>query len=143
MPVQWDKLESQLTRDEGKRARPYKCTAGKLTIGIGRNIEDVGLSDDEISLMLDNDIANSIADCRLLFADFDDIDDVRSNALVNMAFNLGRARLGQFKRMIAAVNARDWATAAAQAKASAWYMQVGPRAVRICSELETGEFYDA
>ncbi len=41
---------------------------------------------------------------------------------------LGPGRFRQFKKMIAAVNARDFPQAAAQMKASRWYLQVGKRA---------------
>ena len=38
------RLTSALRRDEGCVLNPYRCTAGKLTIGIGRNLDDVGIS---------------------------------------------------------------------------------------------------
>ena len=36
------KFLQQLTLHEGSRSHPYRCTSGKLTIGVGRNIEDRG-----------------------------------------------------------------------------------------------------
>lgn len=39
-------LQEQLIRDEGVRKFPYKDTVGKTTIGVGRNLDDVGLSQD-------------------------------------------------------------------------------------------------
>ena len=49
-------LRSQLERHEGLRLKPYRDTVGKLTVGYGRNLEDVGISRDEADFMLDNDI---------------------------------------------------------------------------------------
>jgi lysozyme len=50
------KLEEMLIRQEGNRKFPYECTAGKLTIGVGRNLDDMGLTEDEVLYLLDNDI---------------------------------------------------------------------------------------
>ena len=65
-----NKLRDMLKRHEGKRRYPYRCTAGKLTIAYGRNLEDKGLSvkemeyilgkglsDKEMEYLLNNDIA--------------------------------------------------------------------------------------
>ena len=138
MPIDWQRLKDQLTVDEAKRNKPYKCSAGKTTIGVGRNLDDKGLSSAEIDVLLENDMADAVADCRAIFKNFDDIDETRSNALANMAFNLGKTRFLAFKKMIAAVDARNWPEAAKQAKESAWYRQVGNRAARICVALESG-----
>lgn len=55
-----EQLKKELIRDEGFRSKPYKCTAGKLTIGVGRNIEDNGITEDEAMYLLENDIASCI-----------------------------------------------------------------------------------
>lgn len=117
---------SLLTRHEGLRRKPYTCTAGKLTIGIGRNIEDRGLSDDEIKLLFMNDVLIATRDCESMFARFGRITPAaRQAALIDMAFNLGRARLAMFTNMRAAVDRNDWETAAAEAENSKWYHDVG------------------
>ena len=51
-----EKLKEQLIRHEGLRLKPYRCTANKLTIGVGRNLDDVGISEDEALILLENDI---------------------------------------------------------------------------------------
>lgn len=43
-------LLSELSRDEGRRLKPYLDTVGKTTIGVGRNLTDVGISEDECDL---------------------------------------------------------------------------------------------
>ncbi|MDY0127369.1 MAG: hypothetical protein RBR69_04500 [Candidatus Cloacimonadaceae bacterium] len=42
-----DRIKEQLVRHEGLRLKPYRCTAGKLTIGIGRNLNDCGITQSE------------------------------------------------------------------------------------------------
>src|SRR4051812_27390106 len=42
-PVNRDALVNQLIIDEGLKLSPYTDTVGKLTIGVGRNLTDVGI----------------------------------------------------------------------------------------------------
>ena len=53
-------IRSQVIKDlihhEGKRNTVYSDTMGIPTIAVGRNLRDVGLSEDEIMYLLDNDI---------------------------------------------------------------------------------------
>lgn len=134
------RLYAQLEEDEGRRKKLYKCTAGKWTIGVGRNLEDRGLRDDEIDLMLKNDVAESTGECRRLFRMFDQLSPVRQEVLVNMMLNLGFARLSGFKRMHAALEEGNWAEAARQMLDSKWASDVGARADRLAKAMRTGAF---
>lgn len=128
-------LSTQLRIDEGIRPKVYLDSKGIPTIGVGRNLRDVGLFPDEIELLLQNDIKRAQAACRAIFDNYSTLPQDKADALANMAFNLGQTRLSGFKKMIAAVEIRNWPEAAAQAKDSDWYKQVGDRAVRICAIL--------
>lgn len=135
-----NRLMARLSIDEGRRNKLYKDSANppKLTIGVGRNIEDRGLRDDEIDLMLSNDINEAVVIARSLCTTFDKLGDVRQEVLVNMAFNMGSPRLSGFKMMLAAVAASDYQEAANQMENSAWYRQVGARAERLATAMRTG-----
>lgn len=124
-------LREQLKIDEGVRPKMYRDSVGVWTAGVGRNLEAVLFSPDEIELMLTNDINRALAACRSLFPKFDALPPAKQDALANMAFNLGRHRLSEFVNMIAAVNRNDWQGAARAAIGSLWYKQVGDRAKRI------------
>lgn len=126
-------------RDERGRHIPYKDTVGKWTIGWGRNITDNGISQDEAILMINNDIQKALADARSLIKNFDLLDDVRQEVLVDMAFNLGRNRLSKFRLMRAAVQRDDFEGAADQMVDSKWYKQVGIRGVNLEAMMRTGE----
>jgi lysozyme len=129
---------ADLKRDEGFRARPYRCTAGKLSIGYGRNLDDHGISEAEAGILLVNDVAAAEADLSRLLPWWMSLDQVRRDAIGNMAFNLGSPRLMQFKSMLAAARAGNWDRAAAEAGDSKWADVVGARAVRIQHMLRTG-----
>lgn len=119
-----DELRRQLIRHEGLELKPYRCTAGKLTIGVGRNIEDVGISRDEALMLLENDIRECHADLYRIFPAFHGIAPGRQYALVDLRFNLGPSRFRTFRRMIAAVQAKDWDAAADELIDSRWWHQV-------------------
>jgi lysozyme len=134
-------MVEDLVRDEGLRLKPYKDSVGKLTIGIGRNLEDVGISKQEAEDLLANDIDKAIEDAKTLVGDdfFNALGDVRQRVLVNMAFNLGRSRLRRFRRMLAAIRAGKFSNAADEMVSSRWYQQVGIRAARLELMMRTGE----
>lgn len=134
------RLSAQLRIDEGVRAKPYIDTVGKTTIGVGRNLTDRGLSDDEIQLLLTNDIVAATATARSLVPGFENLDDVRQEVLVNMALNLGYQRLGGFKNFLADVNSSDFEDAAKEMLNSKWATQVGARAIRLSNAMRTGSF---
>lgn len=134
------RLQSQLSIDEGNKAKPYTDTVGKLTIGVGRNLTDRGLSPDEVNYLLNNDIHIATQDAKKLVPAFDKLDDVRQEVLVNMAFNLGLDRLGGFKKFLAAVNAGNFAKASVEMLDSVWAKQVGARAIRLSNAMRAGSF---
>jgi lysozyme len=133
-----DIVKGQLRVDEDERCKPYRCTAGKLTVGVGRNLDDKGLRPDEIALMLDNDVTEAEADARALVPNFDTLSDVRKAALINMAFNLGRDRLSRFVNTLRAVNEHRFDDAAEGMLESLWAKQVGQRAVRLAKQMKEG-----
>ena len=132
------KLKAELIRDEGLRLKPYRCTAGKLTIGVGRNLDDVGLIAEEASYLLENDIGRSAGDLDQNVPWWRSMTDARQRALVNMCFNLGWPRLKGFKNMLAHLQAGDFERAAAEALDSRWARQVGERAARIAALIREG-----
>ena len=133
-----DIAREQLKFDEGVKQKVYTCTAGKLSIGVGRNLEDVGLSPYEINILLENDLVRSEADAKSLFNNFEKLSDARKAVLLNMVFNLGRTRLEGFKKFRAAVEAGMFAQAAEEMLDSQWAKQVGKRAERLALKMLEG-----
>ncbi len=125
-------LIQQLKHDEGTILMPYKDILGFLTIGTGRCIEKIGITEEEANYLLINDIAR----CKQELSSFiwytmqpPDIQD----AILNMCFNLGLDGLLKFKRMLNALKQKDYGTAAREALDSKWAQQVGQRAIRIAN----------
>lgn len=130
-------LRAHLEWAEARRSKPYKDSVGKLTIGVGRNLDDRGLRDNEIDFLLDNDIAEVLTECgRLPF--WATLDDVRQLVVADMVFNLGLFKFRQFAKLNAALEGHDYAQAANEMADSKWYVQVGRRAVKLVEAMRTG-----
>lgn len=134
-----NRLEKQLLIDEGYRQFPYKDSVGKLTIGIGRNIEDNGIAKDEAIYLLRRDIANTRVEL-MQFRWFNRLNEARKEALINMCFNLGLTTLLKFKNMISALDDMNYDLAAEEALDSRWSEQVGERAQRIARIIKYGDY---
>ena len=132
-----DSIIKDLKRDEGFRSKPYKDTVGKLTIGYGRNLDDVGISKREALELLRYDVF--VANRELLsFPWYDGLTSCRKRALLNMMYNLGFTRFNKFKKMIKAFKVGDYPLAADEALDSKWATQVGARAERIANLIRGG-----
>jgi lysozyme len=136
-----EKLTEQLKRHEGLRLKPYRCPAGKLTIGYGRNLDDSGISQAEAAAMLENDIAKFRGQVIAALPWAENLDEARMNVLINMALNMGTRGLLQFKKTLAAIMAGEYGKAADMMLQSKWAKQVGSRASELSEQMRTGGEY--
>lgn len=137
-----EKLLEMLKRHEGVKSHVYLCSAGYETIGVGRNISNtgMGLFDDEVDYLLENDIARVIKELSLEYPWFTDLDDVRKDAIIDISFNLGATRLRGFRLALAAMEVADYTLAAKEFLDSKWSRDVKGRAHELASMIETGEY---
>ena len=136
------RLINMITLHEGKRHHVYECSSGKLTVGVGRNLEDLGLSDGEIDFLLRNDLMRVQSELAVNVPCFLNLSDVRQDVLMDMCFNLGISRFLQFKNMLTALEIGDYIEAAAEMLDSRWAKQVGERANRLAKMMATDEWYE-
>lgn len=133
-----DAMRSELIRDEAMKLKPYRDSVGKLSIGVGRNLDDVGISQIEAAQMLDSDIRRTADALDKALPWWRGLDEVRQRVLLNMAFNMGVAGLLGFKHTLADVQAGNYDFAAAGMLASKWAGQVGDRAQRLANMMMKG-----
>lgn len=133
------RLKTQLRRDEGVVHKIYPDSKGIMTCGVGRNMQDPGLADDEIEYLLNNDVNHRIAAIRAFFPWTVTLDVCRFMVLVNMAF-MGVEKLAGFKHMLTAMQLGDWESAAVELLDSQYAKDVGPRADRLAQQLRTGKW---
>ena len=129
-----------LIRYEGLRLKPYRDAKRKLTIGVGRNLDDAGITRAEALMLLDNDIATVRRDVKRAFPWFPGLDPVRKDVVLNMVFNLGLPRFRRFEKTIAAIRAGDWENAAREMLKSRWANQAGKRATELAAMMERGKY---
>lgn len=137
-PVDPARLRAQLELHEGRRARIYVDTVGKVSGGIGRNLTDKGLRADEIELMFRNDVAEAIAELDRTLPWWRQLDEVRRRVMVDLMFNMGAPVLGQFVNTLAAIRAGRYREAAEGMLASKWAQQTGTRARRLAAMMGSG-----
>ena len=132
-----------LRTHEGVETHAYKCTAEKTTIGVGRNIDPsggIGLSHDEIDYLLANDIKRVEAELLRAFSWYDDLNQPRKDAMIDMCFNMGLPRLMKFKKALAGMAMVDYNAASIEFLDSRWAKQVGQRAITITDIIRSGEY---
>jgi lysozyme len=121
--VDMDSLDSELTVDEGKRRRGYKCSSGFWTIGIGHNTEGKDLSDRAIRVIFEDDVSDAIKDLDSMWVGWRGLSERRKRALINFSFQLGYSRMRGFIKFWAALRAHDFNRAADEMKDSLWFRQ--------------------
>lgn len=134
-----DALINQLLSDEGLRLKPYRCTAGKLTIGVGRNLDDRGITQDEAMYLLANDVRRVYGEVSTALPWFIKLNDARQNVLLNMAFQMGTQGLLKFKHFLDCAQRGEHNEAATAMLQSRWSVQTPARAKRLSDQWRSGE----
>jgi len=133
-------LEEMLLRDEGERLKVYLDSRGISTIGVGRNLRDTGISQDESRFLFKNDIERVRWEVGQALPWTLWMVGARRAVIYAMAFQLGTSGLLGFKKMLEAVKGQYWDAAAHEMRESLWYKQVPERAERMAKQMETGEW---
>ena len=134
-------LEANLKRFEGFRGKPYKDTKGKTTIGFGRNLDDVPLTEAEGWILSKGPLDDAIEHAPLLVHYWDNLGDARQNILIELVYNIGFKAAAKFQKMRIALDTQNWPEAARQLLDSDWKTDVGPtRSVAMAKQLDTGEW---
>jgi len=144
------RLTEMLRRHEGVESHAYLCSQNFTTIGVGRNIDagdnggarGLGLSDDEVDYLLRNDIDRVVEELDDEYSWFAGLNNARSDAMVDISFNLGQTRLRGFRKALEAMESGDWEEAGKQFLDSRWADQVGNRATELAEIIRTGEYLD-
>lgn len=142
-----------LKRQEGFRAKVYKCPAGKQSIGYGYNLEanPLELSAAVIAGFYKNGITRAEAE-QLLIDELHRLESIlapkldywpglnqaRQSVLLNMAYNLGVEGLFEFSKTLSFIRRGDYGAAAKEMLNSQWARQVKGRANELSLIMRTG-----
>ncbi|MEC7092349.1 MAG: lysozyme [Pseudomonadota bacterium] len=137
-----DNMREMLIANEGLSLKVYKCTAGANSIGVGRNLDSRGISEDEAMLMLTNDIDICIAALDKRYPWWKRLSEARQEVMVDLMFNLGESRLAKFvqflQSMETASSAEDYAVAAEHLLDSLYAKQLPGRSKRNAEIIRGG-----
>lgn len=123
-----------IKKHEGFRRFPFRCTAGKLSIGYSRNLDDVGITEEEADYLLEMDLDRHTEELDKVIT-WAVPNDVYA-ALVDMHYNLGHERFMQFRKMIQCLKMLDFKGAAREMLDSKWAKQVPNRAAELANLVE-------
>ena len=145
-PTLRKEIEDDLRRHEGVVNEIYVCTEGFKTLGVGHLLKKgdveydlpIGtqISEEVVERYFKDDLNQAIKDTERLVDDLYNHPDNVVRVLVNMMFNLGITKFAKFKKMLAAVNNQDYATAGDEMRDSKWYGQVGRRSIELVRLME-------
>lgn len=123
------------------RLKPYEDVLnGDITIGVGRNLDALGLSEEEVLYLLENDINRCDKELIHNFKWYPDLCRARQDAMINLCFNLGISKLLGFKKALGAMGRRDYDKAADEFLDSKWARQVGNRAIEVTDMIRKGYY---
>jgi len=133
-----DRLARRIERHEGRRNKSYKDSKGILTAGIGRNLEAVSFTDQEVDLMFKNDLSRAKQAAETFYV-YEFLNDTRREVLIEMIFQMGLRGVSKFRRFFRAAEARDWEGAYRELLDSKWhYIDSPARALELAILFRSG-----
>ena len=143
----------RIIENEGLKLMPYYCTKGKLTIGVGRNLDDNPLSVEEkkalgdymrgitengAKMLLRNDIKRCYNELKKMIINFTELDEVRQFTMIDMCFQLGVNGFAKFKKMRKYMGLKKFELASFECLNSEYAEQVPNRAKRVAQAICSG-----
>lgn len=132
------RLKQLIINHESRTNFPYVDSVGKVTIGIGYNLTDRGLSDTWIDDQYEKDVAYFNAQLLHDFPWYESLCEARKMVLIDMAF-MGYRSLKGFVKLFEYLGQGDYENASQEILNSLWAQQVGHRALEDAEIMRSGE----
>lgn len=133
-----EELKERLRKEEGVKQFPYTDTTGHLSIGVGHNLSDRGLSKTIVENILSEDVSIAITDSVFTFPMFWGYSENRQIVILDLMFAMGLPTFMKFEKMIQAIKYGYWEKASEELLDSLWAKQVGKRAIELAKMLKEG-----
>ena len=138
-------IKTLLEYEEGIKNKPYKCSAGHWTYGIGHKMTESEIKiysnsivpKDVIDKVFESDKQKAINAAKG-YAWFPRLNDARQAVIVSMIFQLGTFGFAKFQNTIKLISKGNYEGAAAQMLRSLWAKQTPNRAKRHSEQFKTG-----
>ena len=141
-------LKSMLEYEEGRRYKPYKCSEGFWTYGIGHKMTSDELktcatrtevSDSAIDRMFESDKQKAI-NAASKYGWFKNLNEPRQAVVISMIFQMGEAGFSKFQMVREYLLRGEYIEAASEMLDSRWAKQTPNRAKRHARQMRTGEW---
>ena len=127
--LDFDLLKKRLVDFEGLVLKPYHCSQNYLSIGVGRNLDSNGITEEEAMYLLDNDIHKVIEQLDKQWAVWRKFPDAAKYVSIDVAFNMGINTWMSFRKTRAYMEMGEWEEASKELLDSKYAEQVGRRAI--------------
>lgn len=128
-------VSQQIKQDEDLKLKPYKCTANKLTIGYGYNLEN-GIPQEIAEMLFQYSLKSATNDAVKIIVDYNLKPDWKlRDILIQMCFQMGGQGVRKFKKMLTALEKRDFETASKEMLNSKWHSDTPERCERLSAEM--------
>ena len=124
-----DKIKAMLVRHEGLVCHLYQCKADKTSIGVGRNLSDVGISEDEAMYLLNNDIKRTTEDLDKNYGAWITFPVEARMVCIDLVFNLGITGFMKFFKTRQLMELGMWLEASEELLDSKYHIQLPSRSL--------------
>ena len=129
-------LVESIKEGEGYRAKVYKCTEGYDTIGYGFAIKDLELDEEVCDLILDKKLDKLIDATNNKFPFLRELPQDKCEVVFEMVYQLGLTGVSKFKKMLKALERKDYDKASAEMLDSLWAKQTPNRAIKLSNQMK-------
>lgn len=123
-----------IKEEEGFREKPYLDTLGVPTFGIGFTY----ITEEEADWILNKRLSEIETELRVKYRWYDNLNNTRQDVMISMVYQLGFGGIAKFKKFIAAMERKDYDTAAVEMLDSLWARQTPNRAKRQADMIKNG-----
>jgi len=124
----YDEVKEMLIRHEGTMCTLYQCTEDKWTIGVGRNLTDRGITEEEAMYLLDNDIKRVMNQLDEYWTVWRSFEKRGQMVCLDMCFQMGIQGFMGFRRTRALMEMGMWLEASEELLDSKYAIQTANRA---------------
>jgi len=124
----YDEVKEMLIRHEGTMCTLYQCTEDKWTIGVGRNLSDRGITEEEAMYLLDNDIKRVMNQLDEYWTVWRSFEKRGQMVCLDMCFQMGIQGFMGFRRTRALMEMGMWLEASEELLDSKYAIQTANRA---------------
>lgn len=125
-----EEFTKTVAKHEGLRLDMYQDTVGVPTIGYGHNLLEP-ISERAALIILEDDIIKTVNELNDRMPWWEDLPEKAQMVVASMVFNMGWPRFSRFKKMLGALEDRDFIRAATEMEDSLWFAQVKSRGVEL------------